>query len=404
MKPAFDVLIVGGGMVGAALACALGNSRLKIGVLDSRAPVSSNADGYDLRVSAITLATRSLFQNLGVWEGMERRRVAPVEAMQVWEAEREIRFDAAEIGEACLAYIVENSVIQQALVERLQSFTNVHCLWPVEIQTIAVTEDAASITLKDGRMLQACVLVGADGADSAVRRAVGIESRLHDVQQMGIVATVRTQQPHAGTARQRFLTTGPLAFLPLPEANTSSIVWSVDTARAEALMALADAAFAAQLQTAFGDSLGAITSVSRRQAFVLTLAHAQAYTAPRAVLIGDAAHTVHPLAGQGVNLGLMDAAALAELLLDADAQHRDLGTHALLRRYERARKGENLGMIAVTGGLKYFFGSASSWARRLRGIGLGFANAATPLKRAMMRRASGLEGDVPALARRHTTE
>ncbi len=399
MKANFDILIVGGGMVGATLACALGDSRLKVGVLDSRAPVVSTSDDYDLRVSAITLASRALFENLGAWDAMQRRRVTPVEAMQVWEQEQnELHFDAAEIGEACLSYIVENGVIHQALVERLHGFTNVHCLWPVEIDTIVFSDDAATVTLNDGRCLEARLLVGADGADSAVRRAAGIESRQHDLDQNAIVATVRTEKPHRHTAYQRFLPTGPLAFLPLSEPNTSSIVWSVDTVRAQTLLALDQAAFSTELQIALGDRLGRILSVSARQAFALGLAHARAYTGPRVALIGDAAHTVHPLAGQGVNLGLLDAAVLAELVRER-AGH-DVGARALLRRYERRRKGENLGMIAVTGGFKYLFGSARPLVRTARSIGLGLANATPPVKRLLMRRASGIDGDLPALARR----
>lgn len=400
MNTRFDVLIVGGGMVGAALACALGSSRLKIGIVDSRAPAVPSPGEYDLRVSAITLASRALFDNLGAWEAMQRRRLAPVEAMRVWEDNHEIRFDAADIGEPCLTYIIENSVIQAALVERLHTFANVSCLWPVDVRAIDVTDDVAALTLADGRCLEAPLLIGADGADSAVRRAAGIESRRHDLGQKAIVATVRTEKPHGQTARQRFLTTGPLAFLPLSDAVTCSIVWSADTARAEALMALEDAAFIAELQAAFGESLGGVVSVSRRAAFPLAVAHARAYTAPRLALVGDAAHTVHPLAGQGVNLGFMDVACLAELLLGAATHGRDLGAPALLRRYERARKGENLGMVSVTAGFRYFFGSPRPMSRRLRGIGLGLANAAGPIKRRLMRRVSGLDGDIPALARR----
>lgn len=395
----FDVLIVGGGMVGAALACALGDGRLKVGVLDNRAPTVPSQNDYDLRVSALTLASRALFENLGAWKAMQRRRVSPVEAMQVWEEKGEIDFDAAEIGEPCLSYVVENSVIHSALVGRLHDFTNVHCLWPVDIETIALGEETTTVTLKDGRRLEARLLVGADGAESPVRRAAGIECHRLDLRQKGIVATVRTEKPHERTARQRFLPTGPLAFLPLPEPNACSIVWSADTARADVLMTLDDATFSAELQIAFGDRLGRILSVSQRQAFALALAHAHGYTAPRLALIGDAAHTVHPLAGQGVNLGLLDAAALAELVLDAAARGRDVGAHALLRRYERARKGDNLGMIAVTGGFKYLFGSSWPPVRGLRNLGLGIANTMTAVKRSIMRRTAGLEGDLPALAR-----
>jgi len=277
--------------------------------------------------------------------------------------------------------------------------SNVQCLWPVEIESLAVNDETASVTLRDGRRFEARLLVGADGAASKVRGAAGIGAREIDVDQKGIVATVRTERPHASTAYQRFLPTGPLALLPLSAPDASSIVWSAATASADELLALDDAAFTARLQDAFGDRLGRIVSVSRRQAFTLALAHARTYTAPRVALIGDAAHTVHPLAGQGVNLGWMDAAMLAETLCAAAARGRDIGTHACLRRYERARKGENLAMIALTGGFNYVFANSRPWARRLRRRAIALADACGPLKRVMMRRACGLEGDLPALAR-----
>ncbi|MCR4303821.1 MAG: UbiH/UbiF/VisC/COQ6 family ubiquinone biosynthesis hydroxylase [Gallionella sp.] len=402
MKSNYDVVIVGGGMVGAALACALGNSPLKVALLD-RAPAPPSTDKeYDLRVSAITLASRALFENLGVWQGMERRRVAPVREMQVWSGEGSgsIHFNAAEIGEAALSWVIENNVIQTVLIERLHQFTNVHYLCPVEITDITLADNGAVVTLKDGRSLNAKLLVGADGADSGVRHAAGIETQSLNLNQKGIVATVTTEKPHEATARQRFLATGPLAFLPLGEARSCSIVWSADTARADQLLALDDPAFMAELQQSFGDSLGKIQTISPRAAFPLALSHAKAYTAPHLALVGDAAHTVHPLAGQGVNLGFLDAATLAEVLLDAAAKQKDIGAHEVLRRYERWRKGDNLAMISITGGFKYLFGNDLPVVSQLRNLGLDLTNAATPIKNLIMRRASGLEGDLPKLARR----
>ena len=389
-------------MVGAALACALGNSSLKIALLDHVSAVAPPEKDYDLRVSALTLASRALFENLGAWDGMARRRVSPVREMQVWSGEGSgsIHFNAAEIGEPALAWIVENSVIQTALIERLHQFTNVHYLCPVEIADITLADNGAVVTLKDGRSLHAKLLVGADGADSAVRRAAGIEAQSLNLHQKGIVATVTTEKPHEQTARQRFLTTGPLAFLPLGEPHTCSIVWSADTARADQLMALDDAAFIAELLQAFGDSLGKIQTIGPRAGFPLALSHAKAYTAPHLALVGDAAHTVHPLAGQGVNLGFLDAATLAEVLLDAATKQKDIGAHAVLRRYERWRKGDNLAMISVTGGFKYLFGNELPVVSQLRNWGLSLTDAATPVKNFIMRRASGLEGDLPKLARR----
>lgn len=401
MKMSYDIVIIGGGMVGTALACALGNSSLKIALLDRAPPAAPDAD-HDQRVSAITLASQSLFENIGTWDGMVRRRVSPVREMQVWSegGSGAIHFKAAEIGEPCLAWIIENRVIQTALIDRLHQFTNVHYLCPVEVADITLADNGTTVTLKDDRTLSAKLLVGADGADSAVRRAAGIETQSLNLHQKGIVATVTTEKPHTQTARQRFLTTGPLAFLPLDEPHSCSIVWSADMARADQLLALDEAAFIPELQRAFGESLGKVQTIGPRAGFPLALSHAKSYTAPHLALVGDAAHTVHPLAGQGVNLGFLDAATLAEVLLDAVAKQRDVGAHAVLRRYERWRKGDNLAMISITGGFKYLFGNDFPVVSQLRNFGLELTNAATPVKNFIMRRASGLEGDLPKLARR----
>jgi 2-octaprenylphenol hydroxylase len=398
---AYDVLIVGGGMVGAALACTLGNSSLKVAVLDRASPAAPDT-GYDQRVSAITLASQSLFENIGVWHGMVRRRVSPVREMQVWSESGSgaIHFNAAEIGEPCLAWIIENRVIQTALIERLHQFTNVHYLCPVEVADITLADNGAIVTLKDGRTLSTKLLVGADGADSEVRRVAGIDTQSLNLHQKGTVATVTTEKPHEATARQRFLTTGPLAFLPLDEPHTCSIVWSADNTRADQLLALDDATFISELQAKFGEALGKIKTVSPRAGFSLALSHAKAYTAPHLALVGDAAHTVHPLAGQGVNLGFLDAATLAEVLLEAVAKQKDVGAQVALRRYERWRKGDNLAMVSLTGGFRYLFGNDLPVVSQLRNWGMDITNAATPVKNFIMRRASGLEGDLPKLARR----
>jgi 2-octaprenylphenol hydroxylase len=303
------------------------------------------------------------------------------------------------MGQPNLAWIIENSVIQSALVERLQQFTNVHYLAPVAIADIALHEDRGVVRLGDARVLEAKLLIGADGAESFVRRAAGIATQRLALDQTATVATVTTEHAHGAIARQRFLTTGPLAFLPLTEPNTCSIVWSADTARAEELAALDDVTFLAELQVAFGDVLGLIRSVSPRAAFPLALSHAQKYTAERVALIGDAAHTVHPLAGQGVNLGFLDAAQLAEVLLEGVAQKKDIGAHRLLRRYERARKADDLGTVALTGAFRYVFSNRLPVVRELRNLGLDLTNHVAPLKRLLMRRANGFGGELPSLAR-----
>ena len=399
MNNQYDVLIAGGGMVGSTLACALGGSSLKVGVIEPQG-VPPSKDETDLRVSAITLAAQAVFENIGAWAGMRARRVSPIEAMRVWEGTTQLNFNSADIGEACLAWIIENRFIVAALAERLQQFTNITQLVPAQVSTLHVEEEKVVVRLADGRALSARLLVGADGADSCVRREAGIGWTHHDLAQSAIVATLHTEVPHAATARQHFLASGPLAFLPLAEPRSVSIVWSADSARAGELMALDDAAFNAELQAAFGDHLGTLRLASRRVAIPLALGFARHYSAHRIALIGDAAHTVHPLAGQGVNLGILDAAALAETLLAASGAARDIGLHPRLRRYERARKGADLEMQALTGGLRYLFGSSLPGTHTLRDAGLRLTERLPALKNYFMRRASGLAGELPRLAQR----
>jgi len=391
----YDILIAGGGMVGGTLACALGGSGLKVGVIEPQAAAVEK--GYGLRVSAITLASQTVFENVGAWAEMS---AAPVEAMRIWEGSSILNFDSADIGEPCLAWIVENSAIVAALAGRMRQFPDIEVLSPARLATAQFGDDRVNIRLEGGRELQTKLLVGADGADSRVRREADIDWTRHDLGQSAIVAVVQTERPHAHTAWQHFLATGPLAFLPLADPQQVSIVWSADTARSVELMNLDNAAFNTELQAAFGDHLGNVQLASERAAFPLALGFARHYCTHRVALIGDAAHTVHPLAGQGVNLGILDAATLAETLLVAAGQKRDLGAHAQLRRYERARKGADVSMQAVTGGFRYLFGSHLPGLRALRDAGLRLTEQLPPLKDYLMRHASGLAGELPRLAQR----
>ena len=399
MNNHYDVLIAGGGMVGGTQACALGGSGLTVGVIEPQAVAATGKDP-GLRVSAITLASQTVFENIGAWDGMRAQRVAPVEAMRIWEDNSVLHFDSADIGEPCLAWIVENKIIVAALAARLRQFANIEVLSPARVATARFGDERVCVHLEDGRELTTQLLVGADGAESRVRRAAGIDWTRHDLTQSAMVAVVHTERPHAGTAYQHFLASGPLAFLPLAEPHSVSIVWSADQTRASTLVSLADAAFNVELQAAFGDQLGSVRLASERAAIPLALGFAHDYTAHRTALIGDAAHTVHPLAGQGVNLGILDAATLAEILLAAAGQKRDFGAHSLLRRYERARKGADVGMQAVTGGFRYLFGSRFPGVHALRAAGLRITEQLPPLKDNLMRRASGLVCELPRLAQR----
>lgn len=398
----YDVLIVGGGMVGSALACALGDSPLRVGVIERTIPTAPSLVDYGLRVSAITSASKTLFESVGAWPLMKQQRVSPFQKMRVWDAggNGELHFDCAEIGQPYLGFIIENQVMQWALHQRLQGFSNVQVLSPLSIEAIDESDPAqCQVDTGDGKTLSTRLLVAADGARSRIRELAGFSSHGWSYRQLAIVATVQTERPHQATAWQRFLPTGPLAFLPLDDPHYCSIVWSVDLPEGEAVMDLSDPAFVDALMDGFAGSLGQIESVSERAAFPLVLRQADHYIRPRLALIGDAAHSVHPMAGQGVNLGYADAAVLAETLIHAQECGRDIGDRAGLRRYERWRKTDNSTMLAVTDGLKRLFAAPSFPFGLMRNTGMNLIDHAGPLKRQIMRYATGLAGEFPVRMR-----
>ena len=398
---AYDVLIIGGGMVGSALACALGDGPLSVALVE-RGTLEGCRPGPepDMRVSAITPASRNVLAAVGAWDTMIDTRVSPYTDMHVWDAAggASIHFDCTDLDLPELGWIIENRLVQHGLLARAGEFDNVTVLESAELARAEINDTGFSVALEDGRLLQTRLLVGADGAGSRVRRLAGIETVGWDYDQHGLVCTVETELPHAGTAWQRFLSTGPLAFLPLFDGRCS-IVWSTTPEAAARLQALDADAFESELTDAFEARLGRVRLVSPRAAFPLRLQHARHYIGPRVVLLGDAAHTIHPLAGQGVNLGMMDAACLAECLLDGAARGRAPDSILTLRRYERWRKGQNVFMQGTMDVFKRLFGSGFMPLRLARNLGLRIADGAVPVKTALARRAMGLSGDLPALAR-----
>lgn len=402
IKIDYDLIIVGGGMVGSALACALGETDLRIALLEGK-PLEHICPDLkpDLRVSAINRASQRIFAAVGAWDSMTAWRVSPFRDMQVWDAmgSGHIHFDSAAIGEPLLGWIIENRVIQYALLERVQQLPAVDLFCPMALDAAEPLDGKGwRVRLNDGCEYATRLLVGADGAQSKVRQLAGINTRGWSYDQKAVVSNVRTAESHQETAWQRFLPAGPLAFLPLHDGGCS-IVWSMLPEQADALLALDDSAFAQALTEAFDRRLGAITDVGPREAFPLRLQHTHDYVKPGLALIGDAAHVVHPLAGQGVNLGLLDAATLAEVILNALAAGQEIGAFKTLRRYERWRKGDNLLMLGVMDGFKRLFSNSLPPVRLLRTLGLHLTDAASPLKNLIARRAMGLEGDLPRLAR-----
>lgn len=401
-----DLIIVGAGMVGSALALALKDSGLRIQLLDA-SPLEVQAfdpdSMFEPRVSALSEASRRILQHLGAWEGVTSRRSAPYGAMQVWDGSGtgEIHFSAASVHAEVLGHIVENRVVQDALLEQLVQ-TGIEPVANVRLEQLRRSGDDWLLSLSDGRELRTRLLVAADGANSSVRQLAGLQTREWDYFHHAIVTSVRCELPHQSTCWQRFTDDGPLALLPLERGNGEhrcSIVWSCTPREAEKLMALDDAAFCAALSRAFEQRLGQILAADPRLCIPLRQRHGKRYVMPGLALVGDAAHVIHPLAGQGVNLGFLDAATLAEVLLHAHGRGEELDSLNVLGRYERRRMPHNLGMMAAMESFERLFQSDALPIRWLRNAGLKLVNRHHEAKGLFVRQALGLSGDLPEMAR-----
>lgn len=401
-----DLIIVGAGMVGSALALALRKQGMECLVLDGGPmtvqPFDSGA-AYEPRVSALSMASQRILERLGAWPGVQARRSCPYRDMHVWDGSGtgHIHFSAASVHASTLGHIVENRVVQDALVERLHA-SDVGLLANARLERMRHSGDDWLLTLADGRELRTPLVIAADGANSAVRRLAGCETREWDYLHHAIVTSVRCAEAHRATAWQRFTDEGPLAFLPLGERDGEhwcSIVWSTTPEHAAQLMALDDEGFSTALGQAFEYRLGQVLQVDRRLCIPLRQRHAKRYVEPGLALIGDAAHTIHPLAGQGVNLGFLDAAVLAEVLAQAAARGERLADERVLSRYERRRMPHNLAMMAAMEGFQRLFQSDSLTLRLARNAGLDLVDGLEDAKALFVRQALGLSGDLPVLAR-----
>jgi 2-octaprenylphenol hydroxylase len=397
MRGTPTIVITGAGAVGLAVAALLAHGRcsdrLRVHVLDARPVPRWEPSRMDLRVYALSRASQLLFEQLRVWRRVTELRAAPYRRMHVWEgadafAASALTFDSAEIGEPDLGHIVEDRLLRSVLVDALAAAPNAQLAVGAQLETVAVEPDTVVVSLENGGTVRGNALLAADGTDSAVRRLLDLRVASHRYEQTAIVTHVTTTGSHRDTAWQRFLPGGPLALLPLSDGR-SSVVWSLPTGDAERLLAAGETEFMHALHEASAGVLGDITACSARAGFVLQALHALRYTAPRVALLGDAAHTVHPLAGQGMNLGLLDAACIARVIEDALLAGEDVGDHKVLRRYERERKGDNLAMLAAFDGLNRLF-RLPAWAGPLRGLGLRTVDAAPPVKRLLMAQALGL--------------
>jgi len=397
-----DVVIVGGGSAGLTLALLLAtgehSQHLSIQLLDQGpAPLPQPANFQ--RVSALNLASKRLLEKLAVWPQLTANPA--YQRMEVWEADSfaKIHFDAAELNHDALGFIVDNEQLRQQLYARVQQLPQISCRFAVKIKEINAGEEQNLIQLQDGQMLLTKLLVGADGANSFVRQQLQLPIAFWDYEQHALVATIRTVEPHRQTARQVFLPSGPLALLPLADAHLCSIVWSTSPEQAAALLALDTPSFNQQLTAASNAVLGVAEVVSDRAVYPLTMRYAKQWFRQQAVLVADAAHTIHPLAGQGMNLGLMDVAALAELINNQLATNLPLAEHRMLRQYERWRKSEAQQMIAAMELFKRGFGSQLKLPKLVRAVGMNLTNQLPLLKEKIMAAALGNSGDLPQLAR-----
>ena len=416
-KSEAEVVIVGGGLVGLSLGIALAGSGAETVVLDRADPARLTAAPYDGRSSAIARGSAQVLEGLGIWaklqagaqpildirvsDGRVGRGAAP---FFLHYAQADLESDSA----GPLGYIVENRLTRQALYARAAELPKLTLLAPAAVAELNRGPAQVEARLEGGQTIRAQVVVAADGRNSVLRREAGIKTTAWDYPQCGIVATIHHDRPHHGVAHEHFLPAGPFAMLPMvdapgesPEAGAhrSSLVWTERRELVPAMMRLSDADFSAELQRRFGTSLGALREVGGRWSYPLSLMLAERIVERRLALIGDAAHVIHPIAGQGLNLGLRDVAALAETLIDARRLGLDLGGAEVLAGYPRWRRFDNLALVAVTDGLNRLFSNDLGPLRLARDLGLAAVNQVPPLKRLFMRHAMGLVGDLPRLVK-----
>jgi len=411
-----DVAIVGGGMVGMTLAAALGSAGLAVAIVDAEAPAAMTAAAFDGRSSAIALGSQQVLAGIGAWAAMAAE-AQPILDIRVSDGTATgavsrlfLHYDHTDVAPAGsgrkdaspFGFIVENRVVRRALLRRLAELPGVIHAAPARVAAVDRTPAAAVLHLDDGRSVSAPLAVAADGRNSPVRAAAGIATTEWAYAQTGIVCTVAHEKPHGGVAHEHFLPAGPFAMLPMVDddgVHRSSIVWTERRALAPAMMALDDSAFAAEIERRFGPTLGRLRPIGGRFAYPLTLVHAERYVDHRLALLGDAAHAIHPIAGQGLNLGLRDVAALAEAVVDTRRLGLDIGDGLALERYQRWRRFDNLMLMAVTDGMNRLFSNDIAPVRLVRDLGLAAVNRLPPLKRLFTRHAMGMVGDLPRLIR-----
>ncbi len=392
-----DIVIIGAGLTGGVMAVALASAGLLCVVVDHQAPPEQLAPEFDGRASAIAQAPKQMLDRLGIWSRVPAED-SPILDIRVSDGESRLflHYDHEEVGVPALGYMVENRHLRFAVQQAVQEADGVQLMAPADISAIEAGPDMTIVTLKDGRRIAARMVIAADGRRSWTREQAGIQVTAWDYGQTGFVCTVAHEHPHQYVAHERFLPAGPFAILPLSD-NRASIVWTEKDPAAAYIKSMDDKAYMAALARRFGDFLGELELVSPRWAYPLSLQFARSSTAERLALIGDASHAMHPIAGQGLNMGLRDVAALAEVLTDAHRLGLDIGAAHVLEGYERWRGFDNMLMLASTDGLNRLFSNDLPPVRLARDLGLAAVNKIGPLKKAFMRHAMGQSGNLPRL-------
>ncbi len=399
-----DVVVAGGGMAGLTMGLALAKGGLSVAVIERQAPPTFRDPTFDGRTSAIAYGSANVFQGIGVWPRLEAC-AQPIQDIRVADGNLMDRpsslflhYDHRELGDSPLGYILENRDIRDALLSEAAASEHLHLLAPAAVAKAERDVGGVTVTLENGNTVAARLIIGADGRNSPLRDAAGIRATRFDYQQTAIVCTVAHARPHRGVAVELFLPSSPFAMLPLT-GQRSSVVWSEKSGLARDMLALDDESFLYELRRRFGDWLGEIEIEGPCFAYPLGLMHAERYTDRRLALIGDAAHLIHPIAGQGLNLGIRDVVALAEAVVDAHRLGLDIGDGPVLARYERWRRFDNVFMAATTDGLNRLFSNDSGPLRLARDLGLAAVNRLPPVKRFFMRHAMGVVGDLPRLVK-----
>jgi 2-octaprenyl-6-methoxyphenol hydroxylase len=395
-----ELIIAGGGLNGMLLAIACAGAGLSTIVIDRQDPAAMTTHRFDGRTSALAYGSRLVFDGIGLWPAIESE-AEPIREIRVADDDSPLflHYDHRDLGGgAPLGYIVENRVLRRALFDRAAILPSLKLLAPRALAEMQASDTGAVVALQDGARLRTRLVAAADGQNSPLRRAAGIGTVEWRYRQTGIVTTVRHERPHDGIAVEHFLPAGPFAILPMT-GNRSSIVWTENADLAPHLLALPDAEFAAELRTRFGDFLGVVEPVGPRWSYPFALMQAERYAGHRLALVGEAAHVIHPIAGQGLNIGIRDIAALAEIVIDARRLGLDIGDPSLLERYERWRRADALLLAAVTDGLNRLFSNTIAPVKLARDVGLAMVNRLPPLKRLLMQHAMGVLGDRPRLAK-----